>query len=95
MRKGACDKALADTAGTGDEHIELLLDPAERSQYRNELRIDTARRTRIKVLKLRTLRQLRPTQALCEALGVAIADLVLDHHAQALLEAQALVLCAA
>ena len=80
-------KLLPTPAGPCDQHVELVFDPGERGEHRDQLWIDTAWCARIEILERRVLRQLRPAQSLCEAFGVALGDLVLDHHAQALFEA--------
>lgn len=86
VRQGTGDEALADAAGSGDQHVELVLDPGERIEQRDELGNDATRGPYVETLGCGMLRQFRPAQTLCKALGVAVGDLVLDVEAQPLFE---------
>jgi len=67
MGESCGEVAFANAGGTGDQQVQVLLDPGEIGELGKDCRIDTARRAGVEVLETGVLRQLGPAQTLRQA----------------------------
>ena len=81
MTERAGDVALADAGGAGDENVEVLGDPLEAGDLAEAGAIEAAGGLEVDVLDGRFLGELGPAQALAQAAGLSLEDLVLDEQA--------------
>src|SRR5687767_5325566 len=86
MRERGGEIALADAGRAGDQYVQMLADPAEIDDLGELRRIEPARGAGIEIFEARRHRQLRPAQALREAIARALEGFLLDHQGEPILE---------